>query len=299
MQKYRSYLILLHVAVLLLGMTGLFGKFIPLSPLVIIAGRSFFTVVFVICVLLVLKQSLSLQSWQNGLWLWLSGAVISFHWYAFFHAIQLSTVAIGVIGLSTYPIFVTFLEPLLFRETLKIADVASGIVVCIGLLFVVPDFSFANTHTVALAWAVLAGFVAALFTLMSRKLTQKNHYLVITLYQHLFALICTLPFVAWYSLWPETKFIWMLAVLGVIFTAIPQAMFTKGLKVVKAQLVSVLVGLEPVYSIIFAIVLLEEIPTSGTIIGGIIILIGVAVASVSHNQHAKRVSDEATKTSNA
>ena len=41
-----------------------------------------------------------------------SGVLLSFHWFAFFHSIQLSTVAVGVIGFSTYPVFVTFLEPL-------------------------------------------------------------------------------------------------------------------------------------------------------------------------------------------
>ena len=43
---HRSYLISLYIAVLLLGMTGLFGKFLSLSPFTIIAGRSFYGIVF-------------------------------------------------------------------------------------------------------------------------------------------------------------------------------------------------------------------------------------------------------------
>ena len=60
-------------------------------------------------------------------------------------------------------------------------------------------------------------------------------------------------------------------------TATGHVMLVNGLKNVSAQLVSLLhAGLEPVYAIIFALFLLNEIPGIQTICGGIII-IGVSI----------------------
>ncbi len=280
--SHRSYLISLHVAVLLLGMTGLFGKFLALSPLTIIAGRSLFTVLFLVVCLLVLKISFTAGRRRNQLALVASGILLSLHWFAFFHSIQLSTVAVGVIGFSTYPVFVTFLEPLLFRERIRRQDVFSGILVFVGLLCVVPEVDVTGTRVEALAWAVLSGAILAVFTILNRRLVRDNHFLVITLYQHGTATLVTLPFVAWFGWWPSLNETGLLLLLGVMFTAIPQALLVRGLKVVKAQLASVLVGLEPVYSIVFAMVLLNEFPPLQTLLGGGIVGLAVVLASQAH-----------------
>ncbi|WP_086929700.1 DMT family transporter [Agarilytica rhodophyticola] len=282
---FRSHLVIVHITVFILGMTGLFAKFIPVSPWTIIAGRSFFTVLSLGLVLLVLRKSFGFGSFRNACILGLSGCVLALHWYTFFHSIQLSSVAIGVIGFSTYPIFVTFIEPLIFKERLKWQDVLSGCLVFLGLLFVVPEFSFSNTDTIALGWSVLAGFTAAMFTMINRKLTRNNYFVTITFYQHIVALLCTLPLVWSFSLWPNVGQLFLLLILGVIFTALPQALLNKSLEVVKAQLISVLIGLEPIYSIIFAVILLNEIPSISTVFGGAIILFAVIFATISHKSY--------------
>jgi len=282
--RFNRHFLVLHIAVLLLGMTGLFAKFLDVNPVTIISGRSFFTVLFILLCTLFLKQSLRVRSFANLGWLCLSGVVLSIHWFTFFHSIQISTVAIGVIGFSTFPVFVTFLEPLLFGEKIRRIDAGSGILVFVGLLFVVPDFNFSNEVTIALCWAVLSGFLAAVFTLVNRKLAKQNHFLVVTFYQHLVAVIVTLPMVWGLSLWPMEKDIWLLALLGIVFTAVPQAMLVKSLELIKAQVVSVLIGLEPLYSIVFAVILLHEIPTLTTLIGGAFVASAVVLATHSHTR---------------
>ena len=99
----------------------------------------------------------------------------------------------------------------------------------------------------ALGWAVLSGAILALFTILNRRLVRDNHFLMITLSQHGTATLVTLPIVAWSGEWPAQGEVGLLLLLGVLFTAIPQALLVRGLKVVKAQVASVLVGLEPLY----------------------------------------------------
>ena len=82
----------------------------------------------------------------------------------------------------------------------------------------------------------------------------------------------------------------MLAVLGVFCTALAHVLFIKSLVHIKTQLASITACLEPVYGIIFAFVLLGEIPTLRTILGGSIILGTIAIASIKRHaskQHSK------------
>ena len=72
----------------------------------------------------------------------------------------------------------------------------------------------------------------------------------------------------------------MLALLGVVCTALSHALFIRGLIVVRAQLASVIACLEPVYGIVFAYFLLHEIPSPHTLAGGAVILMTTLLAMV-------------------
>jgi len=76
----------------------------------------------------------------------------------------------------------------------------------------------------------------------------------------------------------------LLAALGIFCTALAHVLFIKSLVHIKTQLASITACLEPVYGIIFAFVLLGEIPALRTILGGCIILGTIATASIK--QHA-------------
>jgi len=65
----------------------------------------------------------------------------------------------------------------------------------------------------------------------------------------------------------------LLAVLGIVFTAIAHALFVKGLVHVKVSTAGIISGLEAVYSIVFALILLKEFPMMNEIAGGVIVLI--------------------------
>ena len=64
----------------------------------------------------------------------------------------------------------------------------------------------------------------------------------------------------------------LLAVLGIICTALSHSLFIKALANMKAQTVSIITGLEPVWGIMLALLFLSEIPDLKTIIGGGIII---------------------------
>jgi hypothetical protein len=47
------------------------------------------------------------------------GMILAIHWTTFFKAIQVSTIAIALLTFSTFPVFITFLEPYFLKIRLN------------------------------------------------------------------------------------------------------------------------------------------------------------------------------------
>jgi len=275
-------LIQIHLAVFLFGFAGLFGKFIHMHPVDITFGRTFFAGITIFIGLILTRTTFSIQSRRDCFTLLLSGAVLVVHWFSFFQSIQVSSVAVGLLSFSTFPLFVTFMEPYFFGEKLKGFDVVIAAIVVIGLALVIPAFDLSNHVTQGVFWGVLSGFTFAVLSLLNRMHVNRHQPLAVAFYQHAFATLFNLPAVILTGAFPSGQDILLLLVLGVICTALAQLLFIGSLRHIKAQLASVTAGLEPVYGIIFAFLLLNEAPTLRTFIGGLTLLGAVFAAMVMH-----------------
>ncbi len=268
---HRMSLIQMHVAVVLAGGTGLFPKLVAVNPLVMSCTRTLFGGATLLLIGLILKTNLRPGGGKTLAALAVSGAILAFHWFAFFQAIRVSTVAIGVLGLGSLTLAATFLEPLVFRERLRGADVATGVLVVAGLLLITPEFDLGNAHTQGLIWGIGAGMAYAVFSLITRSVVRTRPAVTVAFYQQIFAGLASLPLV-WTTIGATTGRDWMaLLVLGVIFTGISQWLMTSSLRHLSVQTSSVVLGLEPVYAILLAWGLLNERPGLRTVLGGAVI----------------------------
>jgi drug/metabolite transporter (DMT)-like permease len=273
MDKKKS-LFEIHVAVLLFGLAGLFGKWLILSPFIIVLGRVFFASITLALFLWLSKQSMKISPRKNYLYLILLGFILAVHWVSFFKSIQVSTVAVGLLSFATYPVFTTFLEPLLLKEKIVKMNISFSLFCVIGVFLIIPRFDLDNSTFIGVLWGLLSSVTFAVLTILNRKLTQHFSSLLIAFYQDFFAMLFLLPF--YFVLRPalNTNDILLLCVLGVLCTAGSHTLFIKGMKRIKAQTASMIHFLEPVYGIIFAFFFLHEIPSPRTILGGVIILWG-------------------------
>jgi len=262
------------VAVLLFGLAGLFGKWLVFSPFIIVLGRVFFASITLALFLWLSKQSMKISPRKNYLYLILLGFILAVHWVSFFKSIQVSSVAVGLLSFATYPVFTTFLEPLLLKEKMVKTNIFFSLFCVIGVFLIIPRFDLDNSTFVGVLWGLLSSVTFAVLTILNRKLTQHFSSLLIAFYQDFFAMLFLLPF--YFVLQPalNTNDILLLCVLGVFCTAGSHTLFIKGMKRIKAQTASMIHFLEPVYGIIFAFFFLHEIPSPRTILGGVIILWG-------------------------
>jgi drug/metabolite transporter (DMT)-like permease len=281
-QADRRYagLIEIHTAVFLFGLAGLFGKFLIQPPLVIVLGRTLFAAITLAILLVIWKMNIRLISISSVFLMILSGIILAVHWVAFFKSIQISTVAVGLLTYSTFPMFVTFLEPFFFRERLRLVDLITGCLVLAGLVLVIPAFDFKNQIMQGVLWGTGSGFTFAILSLINRKMARSHPAAVVAFYQNGIAAVVLFPFLV-LSQWSVSgKDLVLLGVLGIFCTALAHALFIRSLKYLKTQLAAVIACLEPVYGIFFAVLILREIPGVRTLLGGAVILGAVTLATI-------------------
>ncbi len=269
----------IHSAVLLFGLAGLFGKFLALPAIIIVLGRTFFAFLSLLFTLKAFKKKIFVNSPKDFAFLVLTGIILAVHWASFFHSIQVSTVAIGLLTFSTFPLFVTFIEPFMFSESLRAVDILTAILIMAGLFFIVPSIDFSDNTTSGAFWGVVSGFTFAVLSLLNRKYVATYDPVLVAFYQNFTACLVLAPFLFLYDIKFTPKDILLLFVLGVFCTALSHTLFIRSLIHVKTQLASVISGLEPVYGIFFAWIFLDEIPGLRTVCGGLIILSSVAMGS--------------------
>jgi drug/metabolite transporter (DMT)-like permease len=73
------------------------------------------------------------------------------------------------------------------------------------------------------------------------------------------------------ALWTPRELL-ILLFLGVFCTALAHTLFIASMRSLTAQSASLIASLEPVWGIIFGIILLHELPTLTTLLGGILIV---------------------------
>lgn len=272
---------------LLFGGTALFSKLIPLSALDITFLRCIVAAVVLALLVKCTSKRLSLASKQDYLVAIGLGILVSLHWVTYFAAMQLSSVAIGMIAFFTYPVMTVIAEPLLTGNRIKLADIISGVLVLIGVILLIPEANLGNDTSLGIAVGIVS---AMLFT--ARNLLHKRYFSQYSgphamFYQTLVAVVFLGP-------WHQTELssislhTWgLIVLLGVIFTAAPHALFTSALRQLSAKTVGLVSCLQPFYGAVLALIILREQLTLNTLIGGAII-VATALFETGQSHQAQR-----------
>ena len=265
-------LLAVHSAVLIFGLTALFSKLISLTALEITMLRSIFAVLVIVGIFIWQGKSLRLSNTKDYGLVFLLGVLLALHWVTYFHAMQVSSIAVGVIALFTFPIITVFLEPLFHGEKPHIKDIISAFIVLFGIYLLVPELSLENQVTQGILWGVLSALFFSLRNIIQGHYFKGYSARHSLFYQTLVTVAVLLPFS--FEIIPVVTNIqwWQLFILGLFFTAVPHTLFAFGLLNLKAKTVSLVACVQVVYATIFAALLLNEWPEMSTVIGGLIVV---------------------------
>jgi len=272
MNKHSEGLLSVHSAVLLFGGTALFSKLITLAAVDITFLRTLPAMAAILIYMKYSREALTLGAAKDYALALLLGFLLATHWVTYFHAMQISSVATGVIALYTYPVITVFLEPFFHAEKPQLKDIVSAIVVFFGVYLLVPDFSIASSQLQGALWGILSAFLFALRNIVQRRYFQRHSATTAQFYQMLIVFCLLMPFAG-----PTTAQVlpiqWLqLLLLGVVFTALPHTLFTHSLRYLRAKTVGLIACTQVVYATLFAAIFLLEIPDWTTIAGGILVI---------------------------
>ena len=275
--SHTSALIALHASVALFGFAGLFGKWLVLSPVAIVFGRT-----------AIAAMALGILRLRSGervpfdVRLIANGVVLAVHWLSFFAAIQASTVAVGLLSYASFPLFTLAIERVFFARQLRRREGVTALLATAGLVLLVPELSLANSVVRGLGWGLVSSLTFALLVVMNRRWTASRSATDIAFWQNLLAALALLPFF-WAAPWEigtlGAREIILLLVLGLACTAFAHTLFIGALAAVSAHTASVIAALEPVYGIALALAFLGEVPGPRTLAGGALIVAAAVVAT--------------------
>lgn len=275
---FNKNILFLHIAVMLFGLSGVVAQFVEVSAVMVALGRVVCSSLLLFLIAAVKKDTLKLNSGKDYGLIILTGIVMAVHWTTFFQSIQVSSVAIGTITFSTFPLFLTFIEPFVFREKLKKQSVLTAVILFAGVLITIPEFSMENNTTVGIIWGMLCSFTYAVMTLANRYFSARYKGRIICLYEQGTAAVVLLPALFIVKTSWRVQDITGVAFVGFICTAFAYSLYVSAQKNVRAQTAGIISGMETVYGIIYALLSLGEIPSGRELVGGAVIL-GVAMYS--------------------
>ena len=272
MRAEQSSLLYLHIAVLLFGGTALFSKLIDLSALDITVYRTAVAFVALILLLTLQRKKIALQTSKDYLIAILLGVVVGLHWVTYFAGMQMAGIAIGIIAFFTYPVITVFLEPFFTQKQLKRKDIICAVVVLTGIYLLIPEASLGNQVTLGIITGVSSG---ALFSL--RNLLQKRYFShyggpQTMLYQTLVASLMLCAFVTVPPSALSQSHLGLILLAGIVFTALPHALFASSLRHLSATTAGLISCLQPLYATLLAFMLLAEKPSIVTFIGGLLVV---------------------------
>jgi drug/metabolite transporter (DMT)-like permease len=266
----------LHLAILGLSFTAILGKLIQMGVVHTIWGRSVIAAAVLAGFMWWRGERLLPERRADQGWNLLAGVFLAGHWVTFFQAVRVGPIAPGLLGLFTFPIMLTFLEPLVFREPIRRSSVINGLATLGGIALVVPSWDIGNDATAGLLWGLASAVLYSVRNLVNRRLIGSHSASRLMFGQLAAGAVLLSP--AWLfdaGAAMPLDLVW-LVLLGVVCTAVAHSMFVASFGSFRVATASIILTLEPIYAILLAIPVFGEWPPTRTWLGGLVLLAAVA-----------------------
>jgi len=292
LSKNKS-LILLHIVILIWGFTGILGKLINLNSDAIVWNRMSIAFIILFFVKKVTSKNLKIQL-KDFLIYCTIGLLIAIHWISFFEAIKLSTVSLALICLSSISLFTAILEPLVQKRKILLYEIMLSMLVIIGIIIV---FNYESMYSTAIFLSILSSFFAALFTVLNHQLINNGHNsMTITIWEMFGGAICISIYMLLNnnfnsSILPHGIDILYIIILSIVCTAFAFYVGIEVMKKITPFTVNLSVNIEPIYSIILAVIIFgeEEKMSNGFYLGSIIIILSILLNTIIKDRSSENL----------
>jgi drug/metabolite transporter (DMT)-like permease len=260
-ESMKQAFIKLHLSILLAGFTGIFGKLISLNEGLLVWYRLLFASI-IFFIVLKFYGKLKKVTMRDAVKIGLVGFVLSTHWVFFYGSIKASNVSIGVVVLSLMGFFSSIFEPFIMHRGFRIREMGLSLIAVLGVVLI---FSFDTRYRLGIGLGVVSSMLCSLYSILNKKVGRLYSSGTMLLYQMIGGLVCLSFLMPVYLHFFTSKtmvplgmdFIYM--IIYVLFCTIAlYVLQIQALKSLSAFTVNLSYNLEPVYSIIIAMILFHE-----------------------------------------
>lgn len=278
--NYHKNLSNLILAALLISTSGVLGKYIAMPSEVIIWFRSAFAMIFLYSFCRYKKISLTIIDVKTHVPLIISSLFTAAHWVTYFYALKLSNVALGMLSLYTFPVITTLLEPVFLKSKFNIMHLVLGLMVLFGVSILTPEFTLESSDVKGILFGLFSAICYSIRMLILKKHVQHYHGSMLMLYQTTIITIVLFPVLFFMdSSGFESQYPYLL-LLALLTTAIGHSLMVHSLKFFSASTATIISSIQPIFGILIAFLLVDEIPKTNTIWGGLIIILTVVIETI-------------------
>ena len=288
----------IHFAVLLAGLTGVLGEVISLSALPLVWWRVLFSAL----------SFLPLFFWVKGrgttdrgtaLRLMGVGCLVALHWVTFYGSIKLANASIALVCLSMSSLMTASLDALFSRRRPDWLDIGAGALVIPGMLLIAGVVR--TEYYAGLAVGTFSAFLVALFSVLRKRYVERARSVDIAFYEMSGAtlfLTITYPLLSMVDMgesrfWPQGNDVIYLAILVLACTTLAMLLSVRALRQLSAFSCNLAYGLEPIYGVALAALLLKQYEDlhPGFYLGAILIALAVGAHPFLVKRRKKVISD--------
>lgn len=262
----------MHFIVFVWGFTAILGKLIETHALDLVWNRMAIAVLLIGLWCAYSKVPLTVPF--RTLWPLLgTGLIIALHWVTFYHAIDISNIALTLAGLATSALWASLIKALYRR---KIPGISEIILACIAM--VAMFLLMRVQHFTATAWwiACLSAMLAAWFAVLNSKFTQRFDPLQVAFWEMMGGLLgislgLILSFIwksfqnslvpvsyPWPWLSPDGSDWFWISVLALVCTCYPFVASIRLMRRIDPFTFVLSVNMEPVYGIVLGSLIFGE-----------------------------------------
>ncbi len=251
----------LHVSILIAGFTGILGKLITLNEGLLVWYRMLITSILFF-IFLWISQKFRKVSLKEAIQIGGVGLLLAFHWIFFYGSIKASNVSIGVVCFSLTGFFTAIFEPLINKHRISIKELMLSLITLLGIILI---FQLDIRYRTGILLGVISSFLAALFIIMNKKVGSKHSSSTMLFYEMIGGFIgISIILPAYLSYFPSENIIpnmsdfAYLLLLSIFCTIGLYLLQIQALRKISAFTVNLSYNLEPIYSIILAMVIFNE-----------------------------------------
>lgn len=252
----------LHLAVLIAGGTGLFGQLITINELPLVCYRVLLGSLM-LGVIMGVRRNLHRLPWRQWLKIAGCGVLLSVHWVFYYGSIKAANVSIGAVCFALVGFMTAVIEPLVNRSRPSWRELQLGLLSVVGIGLI---FGFDARYRLGIGLGVISSLIYTVFSLCSKRVQASSNESSSTmlLYEMVGGFVVLSLAIPFYTkLFPcrviptLSDSLWLL-LFASVFTIVPFLLQLQALRHISAFTVNLTYNLEPVYTILLAMLLFGE-----------------------------------------